>query len=515
MTGSMQWESMHFLFVCLLVCYVCFACGLIDPRKAKETFDFMSLSSSVSVLKKRSLRRWDQVNDAFKKERVSGTIRFRAMRMCLKSGAFRSSFSVPPVILPRRRHSLLSFIYCQAKFLDSLINSALPMAKHGAPGELTLDGNGVCVQGFLPPDEVHVFGYARTKISDDELRNRIRGYLVSERSASPLEDASKFLQLEKKEKAENFDSLLFFFFSSSYLHSKVLSVLWRFGCYKEIYGCKLVWISDNEFDGMVGDKKKDIDTVMEKWIPECKNGIDTEVGIGTMEEKHRYILIGELFDEPQIYSIDHYLGKELVQNLLVLRFANRLFLPLWNRDNIDMRMFENHKVIVFREVFGTEGRGGYFDEYGVPFILKAGKALNSRKADICVQFKDVPGDIFKSKKQGRNGFVICLQPSEATYMKLTKLSFPYRKSLVVAGEAARTGDVNGAKIRCDQQHFVRRDELKAAWEIFTPLLHRIDNGEMKPIPYQPGSRGPAEADELLAKAGYVQTHGYIWIPPTL
>ena len=98
------------------------------------------------------------------------------------------------------------------------------------------------------------------------------------------------------------------------------------------------------------------------------------------------------------------------------------------------------------------------------------------------------------------------------------------------------------RIRGDQQHFVRRDELKveailtqigisidyilpnwwfhgfndqAAWEIFTPLLHRIDNGEMKPIPYKPGSRGPAEADELLSKSGYVQTHGYIWIPPTL
>ncbi|XP_009371707.2 glucose-6-phosphate 1-dehydrogenase, cytoplasmic isoform-like [Pyrus x bretschneideri] len=70
-------------------------------------------------------------------------------------------------------------------------------------------------------------------------------------------------------------------------------------------------------------------------------------------------------------------------------------------------------------------------------------------------------------------------------------------------------------IRGDQQHFVRRDELKAAWEIFTPLLHRIDNGEVKPLPYQPGSRGSAEADALLEKVGYVQTHGYIWIPPTL
>ncbi|KAL9995350.1 putative glucose-6-phosphate dehydrogenase (NADP(+)) [Helianthus debilis subsp. tardiflorus] len=56
--------------------------------------------------------------------------------------------------------------------------------------------------------------------------------------------------------------------------------------------------------------------------------------------------IGELFDEPQIYRIDHYLGKEL----MVLRFANRFFLPLWNRDNI------SNIQIVFREDFGTEGR---------------------------------------------------------------------------------------------------------------------------------------------------------------
>ncbi|XP_017614087.2 uncharacterized protein LOC108459252 [Gossypium arboreum] len=72
--------------------------------------------------------------------------------------------------------------------------------------------------------------------------------------------------------------------------------------------------------------------------------------------------IGELFDEPQIYHIDHYLGKELVQNLVINisgRFANRFFLPLWNCDNID------NVRIVFREDFGTEGRGGYFDEYGI------------------------------------------------------------------------------------------------------------------------------------------------------
>ncbi|KAL7194696.1 hypothetical protein ACSBR1_035017 [Camellia fascicularis] len=56
---------------------------------------------------------------------------------------------------------------------------------------------------------------------------------------------------------------------------------------------------------------------------------------------------------------------------------------------------------------------------GVPFILKAGKALTSRKAEIRIQFKTVPGDIFKCQKQGRNEIVIRLQPSEAIYMKVT------------------------------------------------------------------------------------------------
>lgn len=63
--------------------------------------------------------------------------------------------------------------------------------------------------------------------------------------------------------------------------------------------------------------------------------------------------------EDEIYRIDHYLGKELVQNLMVLRFANYLFEPLWNRDHIASIQ------IVFKENFGVEGRAGYFDEYGI------------------------------------------------------------------------------------------------------------------------------------------------------
>lgn len=69
--------------------------------------------------------------------------------------------------------------------------------------------------------------------------------------------------------------------------------------------------------------------------------------------------LAQLFKEEEIYRIDHYLGKEMVQDLIILRFANRIFGPLWNRDNIAS------VVISFKEPFGTQGRGGYFDSFGI------------------------------------------------------------------------------------------------------------------------------------------------------
>ncbi|WP_170507532.1 glucose-6-phosphate dehydrogenase [Ruegeria arenilitoris] len=64
------------------------------------------------------------------------------------------------------------------------------------------------------------------------------------------------------------------------------------------------------------------------------------------------------FDEHQIYRIDHYLGKETVQNLMALRFANSLFEPLWNSTHID------HVQITVAETVGVEGRGAYYDQSG-------------------------------------------------------------------------------------------------------------------------------------------------------
>ncbi|KAI3405443.2 ZWF1 [Candida oxycetoniae] len=69
--------------------------------------------------------------------------------------------------------------------------------------------------------------------------------------------------------------------------------------------------------------------------------------------------IAPLFSEDEIYRIDHYLGKEMVKNLLVLRFGNELFSGVWNKSHIASIQ------VSFKEPFGTEGRGGYFDSIGI------------------------------------------------------------------------------------------------------------------------------------------------------
>ena len=68
--------------------------------------------------------------------------------------------------------------------------------------------------------------------------------------------------------------------------------------------------------------------------------------------------IHQVFDESQVYRIDHYLGKETVQNILVLRFANGIFEPFWNRRYVD-----NVQVTV-AEAVGVETRGAYYEEAG-------------------------------------------------------------------------------------------------------------------------------------------------------
>ncbi len=91
-----------------------------------------------------------------------------------------------------------------------------------------------------------------------------------------------------------------------------------------------------------------------------KTRVIVEKPIGTDLASARALndAIGKVFPETSIYRIDHYLGKETVQNLMALRFANALFEPLWNAAHID------HVQITVAESLGVEGRAGYYDTAG-------------------------------------------------------------------------------------------------------------------------------------------------------
>ncbi len=92
--------------------------------------------------------------------------------------------------------------------------------------------------------------------------------------------------------------------------------------------------------------------------PESRIVVEKPFGNDLDSAKALNAALRRCFDEQQIYRIDHYLGKETVQNLMVLRFANSLYEPLWNSTHID------HVQITVAESVGVEGRGEYYDRAG-------------------------------------------------------------------------------------------------------------------------------------------------------
>lgn len=143
---------------------------------------------------------------------------------------------------------------------------------------------------------------------------------------------------------------------------------------------------------------------------------------------------------------------------------------------------------------------------GVPFILKAGRALNESKIEIRVQFKEAAQD----------ELVIRIQPSEAIYLKLnTKTSGLNVRAIPAEMDLMQKKSFADAPIlkpyealilealRGYRANFVRSDELEVAWEIFTPILQWIkgDGADSPPHTYPYGSQGPSTLDGFMRKYG--------------
>ena len=153
-----------------------------------------------------------------------------------------------------------------------------------------------------------------------------------------------------------------------------------------------------------------------------------------------------------------------------------------------------------------------------PRSQKAGKALTERKAEIRVQFRHVPGNLYKTHfgtniDRATNELVIRLQPDSGIYLRInnkvpgiglrldrTNLDLIYKtkyeSELPDAYERLIVDAING-----DKRLFIRNDELDHAWELFTPVLDTLEQSKQVPELYPFGSRGPLGAHYLAAKYG--------------
>jgi glucose-6-phosphate 1-dehydrogenase len=315
-----------------------------------------------------------------------------------------------------------------------------------------------------------------------------------------------------------------------------------------------------------------------------------------------------VFKENQVYRIDHYLAKETVQNILMFRFANSIFEPLWNRRYIDhvqitcaetigiekragyyenagvlRDMFQNHmfqllslttmepptlfnpervrdeKAKIFQSirpfnldkldeiiVIGQYDRGtsngeilkSYREEAGVspdsqiptyaalkigienwrwngvPFYLRSGKRLSSRKTEITIHFKPVPHMMFTQSMGGHidpNTLILRIQPDEGISLEFqaknpgarfclnpVNLDFSYPRNVALdAYERVLLDCMEG-----DQMLFIREDVVDLTWSLLTPLIEKLEFEKFVALPnYEAGTEGPEAATQLIGRDG--------------
>jgi glucose-6-phosphate 1-dehydrogenase len=246
----------------------------------------------------------------------------------------------------------------------------------------------------LLAEQSYVVGYSRSEMSDEEFRKSAREAIEKYARTKPF-DAALWKKLEPR----------FFYAAAEYGskedHARVAGMLEKFDKQFGASGNRLFYIATppetfHDIISNLGEQaaktQATSDKVWRRIIIEKPFGRDLK----TARELND--LLHKTFDESQVFRIDHYLGKETVQNLMVLRFANSVFEPIWNYKYID------HVQITVAEELGVGTRGGYYDKSGAlrdmvqnhMFQLMSLVAMEPPAALDAVSIRDEKVKVFKS-----------------------------------------------------------------------------------------------------------------------
>ena len=186
--------------------------------------------------------------------------------------------------------------------------------------------------------------------------------------------------------------------------------------------------------------------------------------------------LGAAFLERNIFRIDHYLGKESVQNLMALRFANSLFEPLWNNAHID------HVQITVAETLGVEGRGAYYDQSGAIRDM----VQNHMMQLLCLVAMEPPYSMASDSLRDEKLKVLkALEPITENNASMVTVRGQYRSGFAEGGVAP------------GYLHDIEKDESNT--ETFVALKIGVGNWRWAGVPFylRTGKRLPQRFSEIV------------------
>lgn len=206
---------------------------------------------------------------------------------------------------------------------------------------------GLFREGQLP-STVKIIGYARSKIEQEDFKSRIKEHFKLRNA--PESKVEEFLKLVSYfqgayDKPEGYEEL-----------NKEIEKYELDNSVEEPHRLFYLALPPSVFTEVAKNLREYVYTG-DKGITRII--VEKPFGHDLQSSRDLQKALAPLWTEDELYRIDHYLGKEMVKNLLVLRFGNEMLNGIWNKNHIKLVQ------ILFKEAFGTEGRGGYFDTIGI------------------------------------------------------------------------------------------------------------------------------------------------------